>query len=99
LDAELYRILVENSADMIVRGDAVGRRIYVSPSYQEFLGYAPDEVLGGDRLSIVHPDEAEAVAAALRTLGPLTPPVGSVSSRAILTKLDCGLGELLTRPA
>jgi hypothetical protein len=24
---------------------------------------------------------------------------GSVSSRAILTKLDCGLGELLTRPA
>jgi PAS domain S-box-containing protein len=78
LDAELYRILVENSADMIVRGDAVGRRIYVSPSYQEVLGYAPDEVLGGDRLSIVHPDEAEAVAAALRTLGPLTPPVTSV---------------------
>jgi PAS domain S-box-containing protein len=78
LDAELYRILVENTADLIVRCDAAGRRTYVSPSYQELLGYAPEEVLGGDRLSMVHAAEIESVVAALRMLGPRTPPVTTV---------------------
>ena len=78
LDAELYRILVENTADVIVRGDAAGRRTYVSPSYQELLGYAPEEVLGGDRLSMVHPADVESVVTALRMLGSSMPPVTCV---------------------
>jgi PAS domain-containing protein len=49
---ELFRMLVENSSDIVVQVDDRFRRIYTSPSYQEVLGYTEDEVLGQDAMEL-----------------------------------------------
>jgi PAS domain S-box-containing protein len=63
-----YRLLAECSADMIFQLDLQFVRNYVSPSSLEILGYRPDEMVGGSPLSIIHPEDAERVAAAFRSL-------------------------------
>jgi diguanylate cyclase (GGDEF)-like protein/PAS domain S-box-containing protein len=69
----LYRLIVENVADVIVLGDAAHRRIYVSPTVREILGYEPAELIGGHGLDLVHPDDRGRVQAALADLGPSHP--------------------------
>jgi diguanylate cyclase (GGDEF)-like protein/PAS domain S-box-containing protein len=64
-DAAAYRLIVENAADLIVRGDAQRRRTFVSPSSREILGFEPDELLGRGGIELVHPDD---VARATETL-------------------------------
>ncbi len=69
----LYRLIVENVADVIVRGDAALRRSYVSPSVREVLGYEPAELIGGSGYELVHPDDRGRVQAAMRELGASQP--------------------------
>jgi diguanylate cyclase (GGDEF)-like protein/PAS domain S-box-containing protein len=54
-----YRLLAENTNDMIVRADTSARRRYVSPAALELLGYTPEELVGRNRREHVHPDDAE----------------------------------------
>jgi len=52
-----FKALVQHAADMIVVTDADGRLTYVSPSFEEHLGYAPSyatSLLGDD---LAHPDD------------------------------------------
>jgi diguanylate cyclase (GGDEF)-like protein/PAS domain S-box-containing protein len=52
-----FKALVQHAADMIVVADADGRLTYVSPSFEEELGYHPSQatsVLGGE---LLHPDD------------------------------------------
>jgi PAS domain S-box-containing protein len=58
----LYRLLAENSTDMIVRTDLAGIRRYLSPASREILGYAPEELVGTMLIDFVHPDDRETVA-------------------------------------
>ena len=53
----LYRLLADNSSDIIVRGRADGRRLYVSPSAKEVLGWTVEEMMVPDWMSKVHPDD------------------------------------------
>jgi diguanylate cyclase (GGDEF)-like protein/PAS domain S-box-containing protein len=69
----LYRLIVENVADIIVRGDSAFRRTYVSPAVREILGYEPAELIGGNGLELVHPDDRGRVQASLAGLGPSHP--------------------------
>jgi PAS domain S-box-containing protein len=69
-EAELYRLLVENTVDIIVRGDRQLRRTYISPSCQELLGYSQPEMLGRHGYELLHPDDVGPVNAALSQLGP-----------------------------
>jgi len=55
-----YRILSENSSDIIVRTAIDGSKRYVSPSCVEILGWSADELLGPSRLDLVHPDDLSA---------------------------------------
>lgn len=55
--ADLYRLLADNSTDTIVRGNLDGIRLYVSPSVHSLLGYEPDELVGRRARDIVHPDD------------------------------------------
>lgn len=57
----LYRMLADNTQDLICMVDPQGIRLYVSPSYKNVLGYEPEELLGGHLLSVAHPDELERV--------------------------------------
>ncbi len=62
---ERYRLLVENSADMIVLQDDQGVVTFASPSVARVLGYPPAEVLGRRLREFVHEDDAGILARAL----------------------------------
>src|ERR1700752_2285757 len=53
-----FRLLAENSSDMISRHDTNGTFLYVSPACRNILGFEPEELIGSSFLSYVHPDEA-----------------------------------------
>ncbi|MEO8670902.1 MAG: diguanylate cyclase [Tahibacter sp.] len=63
----LYRTLADHSSDLVVRMRMDGRRLYVSPSAREMLGYDPVELLE-PRWELLHPDDRERVVAALKQL-------------------------------
>ena len=62
---ERFRQLVENSTDLICEGDSEVRFTYLSPNYQDVLGYEPGELLGRKIFDLVHPDDFPAVLADL----------------------------------
>jgi diguanylate cyclase (GGDEF)-like protein/PAS domain S-box-containing protein len=57
---EQYRLLAENSTDVIMRSRD-GLILWLSPSLDRALGWAPDEWVGRDFFSLVHPDDVEGV--------------------------------------
>jgi PAS domain S-box-containing protein len=59
---ELYRLITENTRDLITLLDQEGRCVYVSPSCGGILGYAEIELIGTAISEIVHPDDQPAVA-------------------------------------
>jgi len=56
-----FRLLAENSLDMIARYDAQGVCRYVSPASHVLLGYKPEELVGQSSTAIVHPDDLDRV--------------------------------------
>lgn len=56
-----YRLIVENSSDLIVILDMKGNFTFVSPSYETVLGYKKEELLGKNSFSFLHPDDRERV--------------------------------------
>ncbi|MEG4075953.1 response regulator [Microcoleus sp. Pol14C2] len=59
-----YRLMAENSTDMITRHDPKGVFIYVSPASRALLGYEPSELLGRVPNDYFHPDDLETIAKA-----------------------------------
>ncbi len=62
---EHYRSLIENSLDLISILSQDGTIRYASPSHERLLGYPAEELVGGNVLSFVHPDDAARVQSAL----------------------------------
>ncbi|MHB2206827.1 sensor domain-containing phosphodiesterase [Methylobacterium sp. CM6257] len=63
-----YRLLADNTTDLIVRCDLDGTRRYVSPAARGLLGYEPDELVGTEPFAFLHPDDAGGFAALLEKL-------------------------------
>ncbi|WP_293907731.1 PAS domain S-box protein [Phenylobacterium sp.] len=59
------RHLMENATDMIIRLDSAGVALEVSPACRAF-GYEPGDIIGANVADFVHPDDLEAVGAAMR---------------------------------
>ena len=76
-----YRLLAENTGDVIVLGHADGRRSYVSPAVRSMLGYSQEEALAAHLRDLVHPDDLGRVIAAIRGVSP-EHPHASVTHRA-----------------
>jgi diguanylate cyclase (GGDEF)-like protein/PAS domain S-box-containing protein len=55
---ESFRLLAENSSDVVARHDASRRCIYVSPACLKILGYTQEELIGQVGWSYIHPDDA-----------------------------------------
>jgi PAS domain S-box-containing protein len=61
-DGERFRLLVENSHDIIVEVSAQREILYVSPNVSLVLGYTSHDLVGADVFGLVHPDDqADAV--------------------------------------
>ncbi|NJS08953.1 MAG: response regulator [Microcoleus sp. CSU_2_2] len=59
-----YRLMAENSTDMISRHNPKGLFIYVSPACHALLGYQPSELIGRVPNDYFHPDDLENIAKA-----------------------------------
>jgi PAS domain S-box-containing protein len=55
----MYRLLAENTVDLICLHNINGSFIYVSPSIHKLLGYTPEELLGKFPEEFVHPEDVE----------------------------------------
>ncbi|MEK3766712.1 sensor domain-containing diguanylate cyclase [Solibacillus sp. FSL K6-4121] len=56
-----FRIIAENANDLITLVNKDGKIIYVSPSYQNVLGYQSNEFLGKDFVHNIHPTDQERI--------------------------------------
>ena len=54
-----FRILVENSLDIISLIDFDGHIIYISPSIKRLTGFTEDEMIGKSGFDLIHPDDVE----------------------------------------
>ncbi|HEX3583054.1 MAG TPA: EAL domain-containing protein, partial [Thermoanaerobaculia bacterium] len=70
-----YRVMADNSTDLIARSDATGHLLYASPAIETILGYAPAEVIGKSILAFINPEDHDVVRVATESLawtGPMT---------------------------
>lgn len=56
---ELYRLIAENSTDLITRHLPDGTYLYVSPAIRRLAGFEPEELLGHTVYEYLHPDDIE----------------------------------------
>jgi two-component system, cell cycle sensor histidine kinase and response regulator CckA len=63
-----YRLLADNSSDVISRHDLDGRYLYASPASTRLTGYSPGELMGQSPFHYIHPDDRPAVKASHRLL-------------------------------
>ncbi|HEY9697932.1 MAG TPA: PAS domain S-box protein [Trichocoleus sp.] len=54
---ERFRLLAENSSDLIALMEQDGRFVYACPAYERVLGYSPDRLLTMNLRQIIHPDD------------------------------------------
>jgi diguanylate cyclase (GGDEF)-like protein/PAS domain S-box-containing protein len=56
-----YRLLTQNSSDLVTLMEATGIVRYQSPALERMLGYSPAELLGKNAFDYVHPDDLSRV--------------------------------------
>ena len=54
---ERFRLLVENSSDLVCEASLDGRFVYLSPNFQTVLGYEITDLLGTSIFEHVHPED------------------------------------------
>jgi PAS domain S-box-containing protein len=65
---ERYRLLAENTLDLIGLLDLDGNVLYASPSHYYLIGYTPNELVHQNLFSVVHSEDAPHVLAAINNL-------------------------------
>ncbi len=60
-EADRYRLMAEQSTDMISRHTASLDWTYidVNPAVEKILGYAPEEIIGTKGYDLFHPEDAD----------------------------------------
>jgi PAS domain S-box-containing protein len=107
----LYRLLAENSSDLISRHKPSGEWLYLSPAARGLLGYEPAELIGRDPFELIHPDDQGRAGAALAALIETRQPQSSTfrvrradgnyvwsetDGRAVVDPQTCEILELVT---
>ncbi len=64
----LFRLMAENSTDMISRYDENGIYLYASPACKTLLGYNQDELVGQSAFDFFHPDDVAQIEASLKSI-------------------------------
>lgn len=63
---DIYRLLIENSYDLVGEMDEQGAYVYINPSYSRSLGYSVGEVLNKNAFDFIHPQDREKAQRELR---------------------------------
>jgi diguanylate cyclase (GGDEF)-like protein/PAS domain S-box-containing protein len=63
-----YRLLADNSSDVITRTSLRGVISWISPSVRRLLGYSPQGLVGAPSTSLIHPDDLPHAITAYRAL-------------------------------
>jgi len=58
---DMFRLISENSRDIICLHDSERRYVYISPACKEILGYEPKELIGTNPWELVHPQDLESL--------------------------------------
>jgi len=56
---ERFRLLAEHTHDLVGLHTPAGKILYLTPSCRQLLGWAPEELIGGDPCERVHPEDRE----------------------------------------
>jgi len=56
---EQFRLITENTRDLVSLLDLEGQFLYASPSFKRQLGHLPAQLVGTDSLAIVHPGDRD----------------------------------------
>lgn len=56
-----YRLLAEQTHDLVCMHENDGTYVYVSPSSRNILGYEPQELIGKNPYDFFHPDDSERI--------------------------------------
>jgi len=56
-----FRLLAENSSDIISRHDMHGNILYISPACRTLIGYEPAELTGQSIIPLIHPDDVKSI--------------------------------------
>ena len=64
----LYRLLADNSTDLIVLADLDGVRRFISPAARSLYGYEPGEMMGSNTFGAAHPDDRHLLTTAFEQL-------------------------------
>ena len=64
-----FRSLIENASDVIAVLGRDGEIRYLSPSIKRVLGYAPEEIMGRNAFTLVHPEDRDRMMARMKAVG------------------------------
>lgn len=67
-EKEKFRLLAENSTDMISRHSPDGTYLYASPAASNITGLEPEELVGKSSYDLFHPEDLEKVTDSHRTI-------------------------------
>lgn len=80
----LFKLLVDNMNDMIVKVDANNKFIFASPSYYKTFGLNEKDLIGKSFMPLVHEDDREPTMEAMKNL--FDPPYTAYIEQRALTK-------------
>ncbi|MEX2529969.1 MAG: PAS domain-containing protein [Gemmatimonadota bacterium] len=67
-DPRLYRVLVEETRELLCLHEVDARFSYLSPSISQLLGYSPADLVGTHPFELVHPEDRPEAEAALESV-------------------------------
>ena len=62
---ERYKLITENSHDIVTLMDLKGDYIFVTPSIKETMGYEPEELIGRNTTEFIHPEDLPKIIASM----------------------------------
>ncbi|MBR7621390.1 PAS domain-containing protein [Phenylobacterium sp. 20VBR1] len=80
-----YRLITEQITDVVACCNPEGLVTFVSPSIEALVGHRPEELVGGDSMRFIHPDDKKAVRRAVAAYVAKGPgaPSPSIEYRAV----------------
>jgi PAS domain S-box-containing protein len=78
-----FRALIERASEMVAVLSPEGYILYATPTWLELLGYTPDEVVGINAMTLIHPDDLALVAGTLERVATAPGSSATVEYRVI----------------